>query len=183
MIEDVNHHCATAHGTLFQTRASAMCTVGAQIADLTRNRMRNWRQTSITGQYSIGRVAQYSIGANTWHAAPSSSPVLAAPIKRRADRLAMRTTVSHKYAGQEAYAHYGAGFGSNLLRYRSAVCNEWPVLFNSLIQQPHSIAFILRGTLEGRTTFRGCLALNLAEEVRFELTEDSHPRRFSRPVP
>jgi hypothetical protein len=26
-------------------------------------------------------------------------------------------------------------------------------------------------------------AKTLAEEVRFELTEDSHPRRFSRPVP
>ena len=25
--------------------------------------------------------------------------------------------------------------------------------------------------------------LDMAEAVRFELTEDSHPRRFSRPVP
>jgi hypothetical protein len=31
-------------------------------------------------------------------------------------------------------------------------------------------------------SFKQICQCNLAEAVRFELTEDSHPRRFSRPV-
>ena len=38
------------------------------------------------------------------------------------------------------------------------------------------------GRKKQKTDLNPFFLINLAEAVRFELTEDSHPRRFSRPV-
>ncbi len=51
--------------------------------------------------------------------------------------------------------------------------------------EPSFVAFAtgkMRGKLGGEHK-RFFSPTRLAEAVRFELTEDSHPRRFSRPVP